>query len=190
MLKWRGEVARRLLALAGLPDRIRTSGSHPCSKKLLKCLSLAAAKIELELSRSEALSDRLAGLREDIPPAHRRVAEMLFNHPGKHLSEQQVVGVLQLQHPCIDTRCVVPLLDDLVAWNVIQRVEVDARRRFYDIDTRPHLHVYCAGTDELIDAPGLRGVIHATFLTQNSQRTPACNERPGSGTWSLSGDVC
>ena len=160
LLKWRGELARRLLGMSGLPDQIRTSGSHPCSKTLLKCLSLAAAKIELELSRGAALGDRLAALRDDIPPAHRRVAEMLFSHPGKHLSEQQVISILQLQYPCIDAQSVAPLLDDLVSWQVILRVEVDAQRRFYDIDTRPHLHIYCAETDELSDAPG-SGVIRA-----------------------------
>ena len=161
LMKWRGEIARRLLSTAGLPERIRTSGSHPCGKTLLKCLSLAAARIELELARGQALSDRLAALREDIPPPHRRVAETLFGYPGKHLSEQQIISLLHLQYPCIDARCVASLLDDLVAWEIIQRVEVGANRRFYDIDTRPHLHVYCAETDELSDAPG-SGVIHAT----------------------------
>ncbi len=79
---------------------------------------------------------------------------MLFDHPGRHLSDQQVTSLLQLQYPSIDGQCVASLLDDLVSWEVIQRVEVDAHRRFYDIDTRPHLHLYCAETDELCVAPG------------------------------------
>ena len=161
IMKWRGEIARRLLWSGCLPDAIRTSGSHPCSKTLLKRLSLAATRIELELARGQALNDRLKLLQDDIPPPHRRVAELLFSHPGKHLSEHEVVSLMLLQYSCIDGQSIPAFLDDLVAWDVVQRVEIDARRRFYDIDTRPHLHVYCPETDELHDAPG-SGVIHVT----------------------------
>lgn len=161
LMKWRGEVARRLIYTAGLPESVRAGGSGTCSKTLLQQISLAATRIELEMSRDHALDARLLSLRDDVPPPHRRIAELLFGHPGKHLSEHDVVSMMLLQYPCIDRQSVPPLLDDLVAWGVVQRVEVDAHRRFYDIDTRPHLHVYCPETNELRDAPG-SGVIHIT----------------------------
>lgn len=159
LMKWRGEVARRLIFTSGLPESLRASGSHACSKTLLQRISLAATRIELEMTSIVALDARLATLDEDIPPPHRRTAELLFSHPGKHLSQHDVISLMLLQYSCIDRQHIPQLLDDLVAWGVVQRVEVGAHRRFYDIDTRPHLHVYCRETDELRDAPG-SGVIH------------------------------
>jgi Fe2+ or Zn2+ uptake regulation protein len=161
LMKWRGEIARRLLWSGCLPHTSRTSGSHPCSKILLKRLSLMATRIELELAQDQALNDRLRALQDDIPPSHRRIAELLFSHPGRHLSEHEVISLMLLQYPCIEGPGVAALLEELVTWGVVQRVEVDAHRRFYDIDTRPHLHVYCPETDELRDAPA-SGVIRST----------------------------
>lgn len=158
IMKWRGEIARRLLHSDRLPATARNSGSHPCSKSLLQRLSLAATRIELEMTRDDALNGRLADLKLDIPPPHRRAAEVLFSHDGKHLAEYQVVCLMLLQYPCIDAERIPALLDDLVSWRIVQRVEVGADRRFYDVDTRPHLHVYCAESNELHDAPG-SGVI-------------------------------
>ena len=44
-------------------------------------------------------------------------------------------------------------LDDLTTWKVIQRIVIDDENVFYDVDMRPHLHIFDPVTRSLVDAP-------------------------------------
>ena len=77
----------------------------------------------------------------------------MFQYPGKHLRREDAVGITALEYPSVDTRRIESLLDDLVRWRVIQRIDVNDEHVFYDINTTPHLHVYRSQTGELDDAP-------------------------------------
>ena len=158
LLKWRGDIARALLQSdVLLPEQCR-SGSHSCDKSLIRSLTIAAAKMRIELRGRTDLNLRLVQLHRNIPLFHRRIAQLMFDHPGKHFSEQDIVCLLLLEYPCVSRKRITEHLDDLVRWGVIQCVNTDEQTRFYDIDTRPHLHIYCSRTKELRDAPD-RGVI-------------------------------
>ena len=158
LTKWRGAAARSLLEFDTLPPRLRTSGTHACGKAVFRELMLAAASISLNLERYLDLDARLETLDHPIPAFHMRLARLLFNHPGKHFSEPEIICLLLLEYPGIDP-CRIPAhLDELVQWGIIQRVDVGMDWCYYDIDTRPHLHIYCPRTRDLTDAP-VNGVV-------------------------------
>lgn len=153
ILKWRGAVARGLLRTNILRPEQRSSGSHDCDKSLIRKLTIAASRIRIRLQRRGSLDSRLDELHRDIPLFHRRIALMLFDHPGHHFSEQEIVCLLLLEFPFVGGERIAASLRDLARWRIIQCVEIDEHTRFYDIDTRPHLHVYCPRANELRDAP-------------------------------------
>ena len=151
LLRWQGEVASHLLKAGNLPLRYLTNGSHDCDKGLLRRLTIAAAALQMKSERQDAPEggDRP---HRDIPPLHHCVATLLFDHPDHHFAGEEVVCLMALRYPCIAPRHVTRVLGDLVDWNVIQRIAIDAETEFYDLDTRPHLHVYDARARELRDA--------------------------------------
>ena len=100
-----------------------------------------------------SLSMRLSRLGRRLPLPHYRVARLLFSYPGEHLSLEDVTCLLLLESAFLSRHSVRLWLDELVPWRVIQRIEIDARNTGYDIDTRPHLHVYYPKTRSLHDAP-------------------------------------
>lgn len=166
VLEWRGTFARRLLDSNPLPPRDLTNGTYDLDKSDIQQLALAAVSIAMNskqrakhnaaevCARAERnLSLRLKHLHIQIPAFHKRVAQLLFQYPGKHLLKEDAVGITVLQYPSVDTHRIESLLDDLARWQVIQRIDVDNEHVFYDIDTTPHLHVYHSQTGELDDAP-------------------------------------
>ena len=174
VLEWRGAFARRLLDSNPLSPRDLANGTHGLDKSDLQKLALAAVSIAMSSgphahraqihrdadvrARAElALSLRLKRLRIRIPAFHTRVARLLFRYPGKHLLREDAVGMTALEYPSIDRPRIQSLLDDLVRWRVIQRIEAGIETGkehvFYDIDTTPHLHLYRSQTGELDDAP-------------------------------------
>lgn len=156
LLKWQGEIARQLLDSNILPLAARCDGCRRCDKDLVHKLTLAAAAIAtaLDIGRdSDALRQRLDRLQLSLSPFHMHIARLLFSCPEKHLAEDEVICLLTLQNPCVSRRRILLHLDELVRWKVIQKIVVAGDRAFYDINTRPHLHIYCRRTHELHDAP-------------------------------------
>ena len=156
LLKWQGEIARRLLDADILPYAARCDGCRRCDKDLIHKLTIAAAAIAATLEaddRNEFLQRRLEKLDRRLSGFHAHVASLLFAHPERHFGHEEVVCLLSLNNPCVSRRRIFEHLDDLVRWQVIQRINVDDDHVFYDINTDPHLHIYCRRTHELVDAP-------------------------------------
>lgn len=156
---WRGELARRLLD-ADVPGyRCLSCPVQDCDKRCVRELMLVAAGIQMELERYpiaatvDPLQHRLLELDVRLPAFHRRIAALLFGLPGKHLSDTDVHCLTQCRYPFIDDEKTATILDDLVRWRILQRIDAGANGVFYDTDTRPHLHVYCTQSGELRDAP-------------------------------------
>ena len=170
VVTWRGELARRLLASDIVRRRPEgAAGMGPCDKRFVEELTLAATRIQMERHdeperrrESTMLRRRIAALGLRLPAPHSRIADIMYQRPGQHLSNEDLICLAQLAFPCIDAEQVVSLLDELVRWRLVQRIEVDAGNVFYDIDTRPHLHVFCPRSRELHDAPG-NGVVCASY---------------------------
>ena len=155
-LKWQGELARRMLDSEALADMHLSNGCHDCDKALVRSLVLAAAKLSLlpaSGGRSEDLARRLRHLGRPVPLLTRKVAALLFQHPGHHFEESEIVCALTSDNLICHAGAIQRALDELVQWDVIQRIEVDEINVFYDIDTRPHVHVFDAGTRVLSDVP-------------------------------------
>ena len=121
---------------------------------------LVAAGIQMELEQcrlSDTITDRLqrrlSELEVRLPSFHKRIAALLFGLPGQHLSDADVHSLTQFRYPFVDDERTTRVLDDLVRWGVLQRIDAGANGVFYDIETRAHLHVYCTRTGELRDAP-------------------------------------
>ena len=156
LLKWQGEIARQLLDSDILPLAARCDGCRRCDKDRVHKLTLAAAAIATALDvgrNADALRQRLDQLKLRLSPFHMHIARLLFTYPDKHFAEEEIICLLTLQTPCVGRRRILLHLDELVRWKLIQRIVVAADRAFYDINTRPHLHVYCRRTHELHDAP-------------------------------------
>ena len=165
VVEWRGETARHLLESQPLKPTLLHENTRALSNAQVKTLTLAAAAMNMAAASecpaaTEALKQRLAerGLR--LPCLHRRIAAVLFEHPGKHFDQTEATCAVLLQHPMLCEARVSSALDQLAAWSVLQRIEV-GDCVFYDIDTSPHLHVYCERTQQLFDAP-LTGVVRST----------------------------
>lgn len=161
-LEWRGPAARKLIDT--LPD---TSGDgiYPVHKSLMLKLALLGAAAAMQQRETNAdgsrrdlvdaqlaLAARLDELRIDIPAELRCVATQMFRYPGRHLCEDDVVGITTLCQPLMEEQRIRMVLDKLVADGVVQRIGVNGMS-FYDLDTTPHLHVFDPSTKELVDAP-------------------------------------
>ena len=156
LLTWNGAIAREILDAGFLPYCVRAAGCHGCDKNLVKELTMSAAAISMLLDRGQQdcrLRRRLEDLDLRLPASHHRVAATLFAYPDRHLGHEELICLLTLRDPAVYRGRVERELDDLVAWNVIQRITVSQDKVFYDINTSPHLHVFDAACDELRDAP-------------------------------------
>lgn len=136
LFDWRGVAARHLVRSGAIPEELCAEGSHGCDKSLVQHLALAAASANVAL-----------------PRPHAWVAGILHAHPERHLPEEDVLSLALLEAPSVGARRVLECIDDLVRWQIITRIAVDAAHVFYDIETEPHLHVFDASTGELRDAP-------------------------------------
>jgi Fe2+ or Zn2+ uptake regulation protein len=109
------------------------------------------------------LDRRLRRLGVNLTGSHRMVATVLFAHPGYHLSRTEVCCLLSLERMPFSREKVVRWLDDLVHWRVIQRIDVTGGHTFYDIDTRPQLHLFDPRTGTLRDGT-VQGVVDIESL--------------------------
>lgn len=178
LLAWRGAVARRLIDSQLLRFCARSASCHGCDKKLIRELAMTAASIAMSLEHRadvDLLSRRLRELDLRLPALHAHIANLLFAHPERHFAHEEIVCLLSLTRPSLCRRQVDECLDELVRMRVVQRVDVDGAGVFYDIDTRPHLHVYCERTRELFDAPGA-GVL--TMPRPSSRHASCSSPRP------------
>lgn len=123
-------------------------------------------------SRFESLAQRLKRLERCLVAPHQQIARLLFAYPGNHFSGEEVSCLMLLECPSLEGQRINAQLDDLARWQVIQRIEVDADNVFYDIDTRPHLHLFDAGSRQLSDAP-----VHG--IMRMGQKTPDGRHRIG-----------
>jgi len=166
LLTWRGVVAREIIDSGMLPFCVRAVGCHGCDKGMIQKLTLTATAISIALDQGEKpdeLRRRLAQLDRRLPAFHQHIARLLFANPGKHFAHEEIVCLLTLQNPCACRERIDTHLDDLVAWEVVQKVVVGGDRVFYDINTEPHLHVFDPVSGELADAPSA-GVLQAVNL--------------------------
>lgn len=156
---WRGEQARRLIDSDVIGCDCLSCPVKECDKRCVRELMLVAAGIQMELEQSPAtatvdpLQHRLHELDVRLPAFHKRIAALLFGLPGQHLSDTDVHCLTQFRFPFIDDNKTATILDDLVCWRVVQRIDAGENGVFYDTDTRQHLHVFCTRTGELRDAP-------------------------------------
>lgn len=166
ILHWRGRVARKLLELDTVKRRARHGRSFDCDKALLKRLAIAGATASRQVGVQHGepkLAFRQNATRKDNAPdaqissrwssLHRVLTGLLEEFPKQHLAEEDIVCLMQFRLPCIPRRQVREALSDLADWNHVQQITVPTGAVHYDLDTRPHLHVFDAATQELRDAP-------------------------------------
>ena len=157
-LQWRGELASQLIRLGHLASI--TAGRPPryCSKNEVRHLALAAASISFALSqhREPGPSDcAQTGIGRSLTLQHRKITDTLRHRRPHHFSHDELLCLLSMEHPGMDIAQLETRLAELVEWGQVQRIEVSPERIFYDIDTRPHLHVFDRRTGTLKDAPAV-----------------------------------
>ena len=166
LLNWRGDVAKKLLDLDAVRRRAQHSRSFDCDKPLLKRLAIAgaAASRQVGVQHGEpkpALPQNVVR-KCDAPDTqttsrwsslHGVLTGLLQEFQKQHLAEEDIVCLMQFRLPCIPRRQVREALSDLADWNHVQQITVPTGAVHYDLDTRPHLHVFDAATQQLRDAP-------------------------------------
>ena len=157
LVTWQGAVARHLLVSGALP--IGGASRFGASKSMVWHIVLAAAAFSAneELETPPPLAERIGHLGIELTGSEARLARLLFEYPGQHLSRDDVICLCSLRYPGTG-HCVPALLDRLVDAGVIQKIEIDRKNVFFDLDTRPHVHVFNRSTLQLFDAP-TQGVI-------------------------------
>ena len=181
LLAWQGALANHLLQSGALPGDALRRAIYSCDKTVVRHLTLSctAARLALDqiaeleivevrprsmprlrpvastddLSSEDRLEARLDEVGRRLPGPHLLVAKTLFERRGEHFCEADVVCLLSLECPSMRTSLIHTCLDDLTAWDVIQRIVIDSENVFYDIDRRPHLHIFDPATRRLTDAP-------------------------------------
>ena len=136
---WSGYIARHLLnsdALQHVDPKI--CRCYPCNKDLVCHLALVAAA-----ARSVAAM---------LSPAHEVVAKVLLENPLHHHTAEDVSCLMAVEGRTIAEMEVEKELDDMAGSGIIQRITVDNDNVFYDINTRPHEHVFDPATRTLRDA--------------------------------------
>jgi len=170
---WQGPVVHRLFEDGIVPRPAPGPIVLYRDKAFVQHLALAAASTRIALYRAaipertgiarrpqpaleltNPLRARLTALGVAPGAAHRRIARLLFEYPGHHFSQDEVAEIP------VRRSNVNRWLDDLASWRVLQRIEAAPGRVFYDVDTRPHLHIFDETTGELRDAE-VEGVIGA-----------------------------
>jgi len=193
---WCGAVAVQLLDCGILSSTCGTVESFEVDKAFLQHLALEAASAQMVLDRQarapasatrqrvasagapksmseerwSRLEARLRRLNATLSGPLKHVARLLFSYPGQHLSIADVCSLLAMQGLPVSNREAGTWLDELAARGITQRIEVSAVHVFYDIDTRPHVHIYDHETGKLRDAT-VQGVI-----TSGSRKLPTCLE--------------
>lgn len=94
-----------------------------------------------------------------INPTHQRIeiAHALFSR-YEHLSADQVLALVNEEHPETSRATVYNTLNLFVQKQLIREVIVDPSKVFYDPNTQPHYHLYDVRTGHLadIDADSVR----------------------------------
>lgn len=94
-----------------------------------------------------------------INPTHQRIeiAHALFSR-YEHLSADQVLALVNEEHPETSRATVYNTLNLFVQKRLIREVIVDPSKVFYDPNTQPHYHLYDVRTGHLadIDADSVR----------------------------------
>ena len=154
---WRGYVARHLLNSGELDrEQARLCGCYPCTKTKAWHLALVAAAARTVYT--------------GLSPLHQRVTGLLLSNPSHHHTADDVGTLLAAECREVAGDALAACLDDLVARNVVQRIDVDAQNVFYDVNTRPHEHVFDPVTRTLADAtsitPTLESVPNTLYESQ------------------------
>ena len=105
-----------------------------------------------------------AGLK--ITPQRIAVLEAvveLRNHP----TAENVIDFIKTNHPNIATGTVYKTLETFVEKGLIKKVKTDRDIMRYDAMTEPHHHLYCSGSDRIVDFsdPELQQLIEDYFAS-------------------------
>ena len=87
----------------------------------------------------------------------------LRNHP----TAENVIDFIKTNHPNIATGTVYKTLETFVEKGLIKKVKTDRDIMRYDAMTDPHHHIYCSGSDRIVDFsdPELQQLIEDYFAT-------------------------
>ena len=159
-LRWRSDEARRIIATGILPQQQLVEGGMDCDKAMVLRLALIGSSVTNEIEQRERRARRYLKNHE-VDLLHYKLTSIFFDHKGHHFADSEITCLVMLRHPWITTGEIRQALDELVRWNVVQRITVDDGLIFYDTDMRPHLHTYDPRTRELHDAPA-SGVVRVS----------------------------
>lgn len=139
LFDWRGYVARHIVNSGEVGSLgIGRFGDYSCDKNFVCHLALVAAASHTIYSK--------------LPTAHRHVAEAMVANSSEHLTAVDLTLLLAVTRTELRQNQVELCLDDLVSWKWIQRVTINQNNVFYDVDTRPHEHVFDPVTRRISDA--------------------------------------
>jgi Fur family transcriptional regulator, peroxide stress response regulator len=115
--------------------------------------------------RSTDITGKLSQAGLKITPQRIAVLEAvveLRNHP----TAENVIYFIKINHPNIATGTVYKTLETFVEKGLIKKVKTDRDIMRYDAMTEPHHHLYCSGSDRIVDFsdPMLQQLIEDYFV--------------------------
>lgn len=150
---WSGDLACRLCRNLGLD-----SGEYPCPKAQAWQLFLLAHALEAQAAPSPplAITDdetcrravQAHGLRPT--PARTTIAARLLG-TARHVTAEQLRLELDQAGHRYSRTTIRKVLDEFVAWDLLQQIDVGGGTVFYDTVTSPHAHIYNVDSGELLD---------------------------------------
>lgn len=125
--------------------------------------------IDDELQR---LAQRLTGSEYKLTPQRRMIMRAFLEHRGRHLSADDVFGMVKPTHPEIGLATVYRTLDVLTDVGILRRTDLGDGRSRYELDAgdggRHHHHLICRSCGRVEEVPGdLLDTVEAMIRLRN-----------------------
>lgn len=107
----------------------------------------------MEPSAADTILDRVRDRGGRVTPVARRVVEVLLARPDEHLSSVELVQLLNEAEATTEST-VYRVLDRLVAFGVLEQLQLGSGPPAFHLRPHHHEHVVCERCGRVIDVPG------------------------------------
>lgn len=108
-------------------------------------------------SEIDAIADQIRDRGGRITPGVRRVLEIILASPVHHFAAADLVEAVRDVEPSGHESTVYRMLDRLVSYGVLDRVQLGTGAASYHFATQQHEHLFCEVCGAVIEAP--RGLL-------------------------------
>jgi Fur family ferric uptake transcriptional regulator len=100
----------------------------------------------------EAILDQIRNRGGRVTPVARRLLQLVLDNPSEHRSSIELVRLLSASEPTTEST-IYRSLDRLVAFGVLERIQIGSGPPTYHLSSMRHEHVVCSNCGRVIDVP-------------------------------------